>query len=407
MPEPKLSHLRNTSNEAGKIASNTEATQEFIQSLLWKNLEPLLAINSITLNDNGCQQLLAEKLNSLGFKCQPLSEHGVSNLIARIGDGNTRIAFSGHTDVVPPGELTAWHSPPFAPTIRNHKIFARGVADMKGGIACMLTAFSQIKAQLDLNKYSFYFLITSDEEGEAQYGTKSIVEVLKKQDELPHFCIVGEPSATNKTGDTIKVGRRGAISCQLTIGGKQGHVASPRFAQNAAHGGAKIAYQLSELTWDDGSYDFPGSSLQVTAIDTGKWTDNIIPGTTTLCFNVRYSHNYCEDKIKQRIEQHIANNTDNLNISFDWQRACTPYFNHQKSLIEKTEQAIYQTCRSFPKLSTSGGTSDGRFIASDSCQVIELGVPNNSIHQINEHVEIADLVSLETIYQKLLLNLMQ
>lgn len=386
---------------------------DFTQSALYHHLKMLLGKESITPNDAGCQDYLAEQLTRLGFSCHQFTTNGVSNLVAKIGQGKRRIAFAGHTDVVPAGDLSRWQHPPFTSIIDQGKIYARGIADMKGGIATMLHAFSQVKATLDLNNNQFFFLITSDEEGEAEYGTKEIVAYLQREQLMPHLCIVGEPTASETTGDVIKVGRRGAISGDIVIQGKQGHVAYPHVAKNAAHGAAKLAYLLSELAWDEGSVDFPGSSLQVTSIDTGTWTDNIIPGRSKVSFNVRYSHKYQQQTVQHRIQTIIDDMTcEDLVISLDWQRPCTPYFTEKSnddvscSLITATEQAIYHACHRFPRLSTSGGTSDGRFLAQPGCQVIEVGVPNNTIHQVNESVKIDDILILDKIYQQLLINLM-
>lgn len=401
-------------NRHAYSATNEPAfSDEFITSALYQHLASLLNRKSITPDDANCQQYLAEHLAHLGFTCRHIQINGVSNLVASVGNGQRRIAFAGHTDVVPPGDETRWLTPPFETTISQGKIFARGIADMKGGIACMLHAFAEVKHQLDLDNNQFFFLITSDEEGEADFGTKEIISYLSQRNLLPHLCIVGEPTASEKTGDVIKVGRRGAISGEITITGKQGHVAYPHVAENAAHGAAKLAYLLSQLAWDQGSIDFPGSSLQVTSIDTGSWTDNIIPGTSRISFNVRYSHNYQQEEVQQRVMALIdAMKCRELAFDIEWLRPCTPYFtdkessNSELSLITAAEQAIYHVCHLFPRLSTSGGTSDGRFIASSGCQVIELGVPNTTIHQVNESVKIEDLTKLERIYQQLLLNLM-
>ena len=395
-----------------KQAHDYYPEEAFSQSLLYRYLMPLLSVKSITPNDNGCQDVIAAHLCMLGFDCQRFNHNGVSNLIAKIGHGATRIAFAGHTDVVPPGDEKKWTSAPFTPTIRNGNLYARGVADMKGGIAAMLSAFAQVQNNLNLDDYSFYFLITSDEEGEAEYGTLEIVELLKRTNEIPHMCVVGEPSATNATGDTIKIGRRGAISCEATVKGKQGHVAYPQFAVNAAHSAAELASKLSEMPWDEGSTDFPGSSLQITSIDTGMWTDNIIPGESHVSFNIRYSHQYSESTIKRRVANTISELSQPYqDITLAWQRPCQPYYtashdNNTIQLIDIAEQAVFDICQTFPKLSTSGGTSDGRFIAAAGSQVIELGVPNHSIHQIDEHVAIKDIICLESIYKKLLCNLM-
>ncbi|WP_448548596.1 succinyl-diaminopimelate desuccinylase [Thalassotalea fusca] len=392
---------------------NVQSQQDqFYLSKLSHYLMPLLAIESVTPNDNGCQDFLEKALSLLGFDCHRFTVNGVSNLIAKIGVGNMRIAFAGHTDVVPPGDLSKWTTAPFSPEIRNGNLYARGVADMKGGIAAMLSAFAQVKSRLNLDDYSFYFLITSDEEGEAEHGTIEIVNLLKRINELPDLCIVGEPSATQNTGDTIKIGRRGAISCEATVKGKQGHVAYPQFAMNAAHSAAELALRLSQISWDEGSADFPGSSLQITNIDTGEWTDNIIPGESQVHFNVRYSHKFSEACVKKTVLSAIDElQVDHQGIELDWQRPCHPYYTRGSEhspiqLVTIAEQAVFDVCQTFPKLSTSGGTSDGRFIAAAGTQVIELGVPNHSIHQVDEHVAINDLIQLEHIYKKILVRLM-
>ncbi len=373
-----------------------------------RHIDGLVSKASITPHDEGCQDYLADKLEALGFSIHRFNHYGVSNLIALVGKGATRIAFAGHTDVVPTGDIALWQSHPFQPTEVDGEIIGRGIADMKGGIAAMLAAVETTISEWDLSQFSFMFLFTSDEEGEAEFGTKSIVQYLEDNHLVPHYCIVGEPSASAETGDVIKVGRRGAISAELTIKGKQGHAAYPQYANNAAHTASDIASWLNHLSWDSGSDDFPGTSLQITGIDTGQWTDNIIPGESRLCFNVRYSHAYTEAEIRERIENGLAQIQKDITI--DWQRPCTPYFTQadagEQSLITEVEQAIYQVCHRFPRLSTSGGTSDGRFIAASGCQVVELGVPNKTIHQINERVKVTDLQRLLDIYQILLRRLL-
>lgn len=373
------------------------------------HIEHLISKASVTPDDKGCQDYLAQILITLGFDVHRFNHHGVSNLVATIGSGATRIAFAGHTDVVPAGDIDLWQCPPFKATFKNDEIVGRGIADMKGGIAAMLAAIEASVEYWDLSTFTFMFLITSDEEGEAEFGTKAIVAYLAENHLLPHYCIVGEPSASECTGDVIKVGRRGAISAELTIQGKQGHAAYPQYANNAAHTASDVASWLNHLSWDNGSDDFPGTSLQITGIDTGIWTDNIIPGSSRLCFNIRYSHAYTEPAIRKRIEDGLAQIQQN--IAIEWQRPCMPYFTQidekRLNLISEVEQAIFQACRRFPRLSTSGGTSDGRFIAQSGCQVVELGVPNNTIHQVNERVKVADLQTLQDIYQLLLMRLMR
>lgn len=390
--------------------SLVHASNLYPQVSVINHLSALVKRKSITPVDAGCQQYLTQELQTLGFQCKSITIQGVSNLIASIGEGDIRIAFAGHTDVVPPGDSALWQHNPFEGSVHQGKFYGRGVADMKGGIAAMLSAFSRAKSLLDFVKFKFYFLITSDEEGEAEFGTKEIVNYLIERGELPHFCVIGEPSASVQTGDVIKVGRRGAISGEILLSGKQGHVAYPKYANNAAHKAAEIVSWLSRLPWDKGSDDFPRTSLQVTGIDTGTWTDNIIPGAARIGFNVRYSHKQTECGIKALIQSGIAK--FDLAADIQWLRPCQPYFTNPHTvfginLISEVEKAIYSSCHLFPRLSTSGGTSDGRFIALSGCQVVELGVPNHSIHQVNEHVEVTDLITLERVYYQLLTQLMR
>jgi len=400
-----------------------QPTLNFTQTM--EHLVQLIHRPSVTPDDAGCQQYLTRVLSRLGMTCSSFEVEGVSNLIAKIGTGKTRIAFAGHTDVVPAPYPENWSAEPFAVTEKDNMIIGRGIADMKGGIAAMLTAFEQALPYLNLDKYTFYFLITSDEEGEAEFGTAEIIELLKQQDEVPHFCIVGEPSSQTKVGDVIKVGRRGAISGEIVIHGVQGHVAYPQDANNAAHKAMMLGRWLSELSWDEGSKDFPGSQLQITSIDTGVWTDNIIPGKCTLNFNVRYSHKQNQEDIIKRITDglmQLKQLTKNIDIS--WSRPCQPYFTAGSALVADEEQirnnpttadvdliaeverAIFSELKLFPRLSMSGGTSDGRFIAAAGCHVVELGLPNHSIHKTDEHVHKQDIEDLTRVYNTLLVQLM-
>ena len=393
---------------ANQITKDHEKDIE--QIALFRHLSQLLSKPSVTPDDFDCQQYIAKQLSAIGFQTEIFEINGVSNLIAKKGIGCTRVAFAGHTDVVPVGSAECWDWPPFLMTIDSGKVFGRGVADMKGGIAAMISAIEAVNDLINYDTHTFYFLITSDEEGEAEFGTKEIVKKLEERAELPDLCIVGEPSATSTTGDTIKIGRRGAISGELSIVGKSGHVAYPQYAENAAHIASKAAFLLSQLKWDQGSSDFPGTTLQITSINTGEWTDNIIPGSSTVSFNIRFSHKHSIASIKEKIESYLFDAVG-ANISFDWSRPCEPYFTNADTdethqLIRVAEQSIHNVTGRFPKLSSSGGTSDGRFIAASQCQVIELGVPNYSIHQVNERVEIADLITLEKIYKAVIVNLM-
>ncbi|GAB3002283.1 succinyl-diaminopimelate desuccinylase [Psychrosphaera aestuarii] len=410
-------------NMAVDAALHSDQSVELQQALI--HLTQLVHRPSVTPNDAGCQQYISRILQQLGFSIESFEKQGVSNLIAKIGNGPIRVAFSGHTDVVPAPYPENWSSDPFTLDIDGEKITGRGVADMKGGIAAMLAAVEMVVTHLDFEQFTFYFLITSDEEGEAEFGTQEIIEKLEDRNELPHLCIVGEPSSQSQVGDVLKIGRRGSLSGEITIFGQQGHVAYPTSANNAAHKAMTLGSWLSSLSWDEGTKDFPGTHLQITGINTGEWTDNIIPGRCTLQFNVRYSHKVTQEQIIKRINDglmQLKQLTSDINVV--WSRPCIPYLtsveiddsqyigddvdSHIQSfdLIIEAEKAIFSEISIFPRLSVSGGTSDGRFIANKGAQVIELGLPNHSIHKINEHIHKNDLFHLTKIYKRLLLNLM-
>ena len=367
--------------------------------------EVLMARASITPQDAGCQSYLIYKLEKLGFFCEKYTINGVSNLIARWGQGTNHFAFSGHTDVVPPGPLDRWKSPPFSPVISKNKLYGRGAADMKTGIAAMLAATERTIASLDKEKVSFWWLITSDEEGEAEWGSKWIAEYLASKNVQLDMCLVGEPSASASTGDTIKIGRRGSLSGTIHIAGKQGHVAYPKTAVNAIHKASNVINALTQHPFDEGSDDFPGTSLQITHMDTGSFTDNIVPGAVRIEFNVRYSWQFNQNSLSVLLRSIINSIDTEAEVSFS--RPCEAYLSKPKSnaehcLIACVEKAIKGATGRYPVISTSGGTSDGRFFASEHTQVVEVGVPNTTIHQINEHIHVSDLLTLEDIYTDIL-----
>ena len=367
--------------------------------------EVLMARASITPQDAGCQSYLIYKLEKLGFFCEKYTINGVSNLIARWGQGPNHFAFSGHTDVVPPGPLDKWKSPPFSPVISKNKLYGRGAADMKTGIAAMLAATERTIASLDKEKVSFWWLITSDEEGEAEWGSKWIAEYLASKNVQLDMCLVGEPSASASTGDTIKIGRRGSLSGTIHIAGKQGHVAYPKTAVNAIHKASNVINALTQYPFDEGSDDFPGTSLQITHMDTGSFTDNIVPSAVRIEFNVRYSWQFNQNSLSVLLRSIINNIDTEAEVSFS--RPCEAYLSKPKSnaehcLIACVEKAIKGATGRYPVISTSGGTSDGRFFASEHTQVVEVGVPNTTIHQINEHIHVSDLLTLEDIYTDIL-----
>ena len=367
--------------------------------------EVLMARASITPQDAGCQSYLIYKLEKLGFFCEKYTINGVSNLIARWGQGPNHFAFSGHTDVVPPGPLDKWKSPPFSPVISKNKLYGRGAADMKTGIAAMLAATERTIDSLDGSKVSFWWLITSDEEGEAEWGSKWIAEYLASKNVQLDMCLVGEPSASASTGDTIKIGRRGSLSGTIHIAGKQGHVAYPKTAVNAIHKASNVINALTQYPFDEGSDDFPGTSLQITHMDTGSFTDNIVPSAVRIEFNVRYSWQFNQNSLSVLLRSIINSIDTEAEVSFS--RPCEAYLskpnsNAEHCLIACVEKAIKGATGRYPVISTSGGTSDGRFFASEHTQVVEVGVPNTTIHQINEHIHVSDLLTLEDIYTDIL-----
>ncbi|MCH2255119.1 MAG: succinyl-diaminopimelate desuccinylase [Alteromonas sp.] len=367
--------------------------------------EVLMARASITPQDAGCQSYLIYKLEKLGFFCEKYTINGVSNLVARWGQGPNHFAFSGHTDVVPPGPLDRWKSPPFSPVISKNKLYGRGAADMKTGIAAMLAATERTIASLDKEKVSFWWLITSDEEGEAEWGSKWIAEYLASKNVQLDMCLVGEPSASASTGDTIKIGRRGSLSGTIHIAGKQGHVAYPKTAVNAIHKASNVINALTQYPFDEGSDDFPGTSLQITHMDTGSFTDNIVPSAVRIEFNVRYSWQFNQNSLSVLLRSIINSIDTEAEVSFS--RPCEAYLskpnsNAEHCLIACVEKAIKGATGRYPVISTSGGTSDGRFFASEHTQVVEVGVPNTTIHQINEHIHVSDLLTLEDIYTDIL-----
>ena len=367
--------------------------------------EVLMARASITPQDAGCQSYLIYKLEKLGFFCEKYTINGVSNLVARWGQGPNHFAFSGHTDVVPPGPLDRWKSPPFSPVISKNKLYGRGAADMKTGIAAMLAATERTIASLDKEKVSFWWLITSDEEGEAEWGSKWIAEYLASKNVQLDMCLVGEPSASASTGDTIKIGRRGSLSGTIHIAGKQGHVAYPKTAVNAIHKASNVINALTQYPFDKGSDDFPGTTLQITHMDTGSFTDNIVPSAVRIEFNVRYSWQFNQNSLAVLLRSIINSIDTEAEVSFS--RLCEAYLSKPKSnaehcLIACVEKAIKGATGRYPVISTSGGTSDGRFFASEHTQVVEVGVPNTTIHQINEHIHVSDLLTLEDIYTDIL-----
>lgn len=364
---------------------------------------------SVTPDDQGCQQLLAERLNAIGFDCESMRIEDVDNLWAirtpAGAENKPLFVFAGHTDVVPTGPEAQWRFPPFAAEIADEMLHGRGAADMKGSIAAMVTAVERFIAEHPDHAGRIGFLITSDEEGPALNGTKAVMDTLTARGEKIDFCLVGEPSSTEKLGDVIKVGRRGSLSGTLRILGKQGHIAYPHLADNAIHSALPLLNALTQIEWDQGNDQFPPTSLQISNIHAGTGANNVIPGNVEVLFNLRFSPEISAENIQARVDQIIASHS--VKTELEWHLSGLPFQTRGGSLVSAIENAVKKICGYRPERSTSGGTSDGRFIAPTGCQVVELGPSNATIHQIDECVSTQALDDLSLIYEELLLSLLK
>ncbi len=364
----------------------------------------LLRQPSVTPVDHNCQDIMAERLKKIGFNIESMRFEDVDNLWARKGTEGPVFCFAGHTDVVPTGSLDAWHSDPFAPEIRDGKLYGRGSADMKTALAAMVVASERFVAKHPDHKGSIAFLITSDEEGPSINGTVKVVETLEARNEKMDWCLVGEPSSTHRLGDIVKNGRRGSLNAVLTVKGKQGHVAYPHLAINPIHTASKALAELCETVWDNGNEYFPATSFQVSNIQAGTGATNVVPGTMTVAFNFRYSTEVTAEQLKARVLEILDRHQ--LNYDIQWTLSGLPFLTPVGELVNAAKNAIRNVTGVETELSTSGGTSDGRFIAPTGAQVLELGVLNATIHQINEHVNIDDLEPLAEIYEQILEGLL-
>ena len=364
----------------------------------------LIARPSVTPDDQGCQQLLAERLQALGFVIEQLRFGDVDNLWARHGSDAPLFVFAGHTDVVPPGPLDEWASAPFDPVIRDGYLYGRGAADMKSSIAAMVTACERFMVEHADHRGSIAFLITSDEEGPSVNGTVKVIETLQARNEQIDWCLVGEPSSNEQTGDIIKNGRRGSLNGILEIRGKQGHVAYPQLADNPIHRAAPALAELAAVEWDAGNEFFPPTTFQISNIKAGSGTENVIPGLLQVLFNLRFSTESTAASIQSRVEEILTRHR--LDYKLSWKLSGAPFLTPAGELVDAARSAIQSTAGLEPRLSTSGGTSDGRFIAPTGAQVLELGPVNATIHQINECVNIAELDRLTAIYEKILKQLL-
>jgi succinyl-diaminopimelate desuccinylase len=363
----------------------------------------LVSRQSVTPEDAGCQPLLEKRLADLGFTIHNLRFEDVDNLWAERGDRGPIFCFAGHTDVVPTGDETAWRYPPFSAEIHDEVLYGRGTADMKGSIAAMITAVERFLAQYPNPPFRLAFLITSDEEGRAINGTRKVVEWLTARGEHIDWCLVGEPSSKNSLADEYKIGRRGSITGNLVIQGKQGHVAYPHLADNPVHRGAPFLAVLNAIEWDRGNSHFPPSTLQIANIQAGTGANNVIPGTLSVQFNLRFNTETSVDAIKERIARLLERHR--LNYSLDWQLSGEPFLTRSAELVQAVERAVAQVTGCTPLASTAGGTSDGRFIAPTGAQVVELGPLNATIHQVDEQVPVAHLIELSRVYEAVLQEL--
>jgi succinyl-diaminopimelate desuccinylase len=366
--------------------------------------EELMALSSVTPNDNGCQKRLIDLLAPLGFECESIESGGVTNLWARRGTAQPLVVFAGHTDVVPTGPLDQWHSHPFIPTQRDGKLYGRGAADMKTSIAAMIVAVEEFTRQHPDHKGSIGFLITSDEEGPATDGTVIVCDMLKQRGVQLDYCVVGEPTSAHELGDVIKNGRRGSMSGKLIIKGVQGHIAYPQLAKNPIHLAAPALTELVSEHWDEGNEYYLPTSWQISNIHGGTGATNVIPGELVIDFNFRFSTASTVEGLQQRV--HAILNKHGLEYDLKWTVGGRPFLTPRGTLSDAVCAAIKAETGLEADLSTTGGTSDGRFIAQICPQVVEFGPPNASIHKIDEHIELRHIDPLKNIYRRTLENLL-
>ena len=358
----------------------------------------LIRRESVTPADAGCQELIRSRLGQIGFACEWMNFEEVTNLWATRGEARPLVVFAGHTDVVPPGPLGQWQIPPFEGAVRDGMLHGRGAADMKGSVACFVTACERFAGRHPKHGGAIGLLLTSDEEGPARWGTREVMSALVQRNRQIDMCLVGEPSSSTVLGDVIKVGRRGSLGATLRIKGKQGHIAYP--GDNPIHRAAKVIAELLSIEWDRGNDNFQPTSFQVSNIHGGAGATNVIPGEAEVEFNLRYSPEITERQIRERVEQVLARHR--LEYEIDWRLSGLPFETARGKFIEVVSGCVEAVTGRKPAHSTSGGTSDGRFIAPTGAEVVELGPVNATIHQIDEQVSTADLDRLSVIYENIL-----
>ena len=360
----------------------------------------LISQASITPDDKGCQSIMIERLKKIGFEVHSLKFADVDNFWATRGSSGPIFAFAGHTDVVPAGNEDEWNTVPFEPTIKDGYLYGRGAADMKGGLAAMVTATESFVKDNPNHKGTIAFLITSDEEGVAINGTVKVMDYLKENNQKIDFCLLGEPSSTSVTGDVIKNGRRGSLNGVINVNGKQGHVAYPHLAKNPIHLFSQALSDLCSQEWDSGNEYFPATSFQVSNIHSGDGVTNVIPGKAKIMFNFRYSTETTKEELIAKVHEILDNHK--IDFTIDWSHSGYPFLTPVGDLVSACVSAVEEIKDITPELSTSGGTSDGRFIAQEGTQIVELGPVNATIHQVNESILVEDLEDLSHIYSKVL-----
>lgn len=363
-------------------------------------MQELIRRPSVSPEDQGCLEIIGGRLGAAEFNVERISFPPVENIWARHGTSGPVLCFAGHTDVVPTGPREEWQTDPFEPVIKDGVLYGRGAADMKSGLAAMITAAERFIARHPDHSGTLAFLLTSDEEGPSIDGTRRVMEVLQARDEKIHWCVVGEPTSTSALGDTIKIGRRGSLSGKLNVHGVQGHVAYPHLADNPVHAVAPALAELAARVWDQGNQFFQPTTFQVSNISAGTGAPNVIPGDLKARFNIRFSTEQTVEKLQQTITAILDRHK--VNYTLEWFVSGLPFFTPPGQLSAAVQQAVQEKAARSPEMSTTGGTSDGRFIAPTGAQVVELGVINASIHKVNECVRVADVEVLSAMYERVM-----